>query len=184
MIHDPDLLDRLDALPKEMFEGEVFRATRQNLDPLASSFSGGRWMRRDGAGVLYTSLAREGALAEISFHWAQLDPRPTKPVVLHILRVAAHRTLKLVRTDLATLGVPESTYGAINLPRTQEIGAAVEFLGCDGLISPSARWPCDNLILFPDRLGLDATLEIVTSETVDWVRWSAEHGLLDGSSAT
>lgn len=42
MIHDPDLLDQLDALPKEAFDGEVFRGTRQNLDPLASSYSGGR----------------------------------------------------------------------------------------------------------------------------------------------
>ena len=37
MIHDPDLLDQLDALPKEDFDGEVFRGTRQSLDPLASS---------------------------------------------------------------------------------------------------------------------------------------------------
>ena len=68
MIHDPVLIDQLDAVPKETVDGEVFRGTRQSLDPLASSYSGGRWMRRDGAGVLYTSLAREGALAEISFH--------------------------------------------------------------------------------------------------------------------
>ena len=94
MIHDPDLLDRLDALPKETFDGEVFRGTRQSLDPLASSYSGGRWMRRDGAGVLYTSLAREGALAEISFHWGQLNPRPTKPVILHTLRVASSSNLE------------------------------------------------------------------------------------------
>ena len=63
VIHHRDLLDRLDALPKESFSGDVFRATRQNLDPLASSYSGGRWICRDGAGVLYASLAREGALA-------------------------------------------------------------------------------------------------------------------------
>ena len=69
MIHDRDLLDRLDTLPKEAFDGEVFRGTRQGLNPLAGSFSGGRWMRPDGAAVLYTSLEREGALAEISFHW-------------------------------------------------------------------------------------------------------------------
>lgn len=178
MIHDPDLLDRLEALPKESFGGNVFRGTRQSLDPLASSYSGGRWMRRDGAGVLYTSLAREGALAEISFHWGQLTPRPSKPVVLHALRVVAHRTLKLVRADLAALGVPDSDYGAINLPRTQEIGAAVEFLGCDGLIAPCARWPCDNLILFPDRMGMDATLEVVTSEPVDWITWATAHGVI------
>jgi RES domain len=178
MIHDPDLLDQLDTLPKETFDGEVFRGTRQNLNPLASSYSGGRWMQRDGAGVLYTSLAREGALAEISFHWGRLNPRPTKPVMLHTLRVVAHRTLKLVRADLEALGVPESAYGGVNMPRTQEIGAAVEFLGCDGLIAPCARWACDNLILFPDRMGMDATLEVVQSEVADWVGWATEKGLI------
>lgn len=179
MIHDPDLMERLDALPKESFDGEAFRATRQSLDPLASSYSGGRWMRQDGAGVLYTSLVREGALAEISFHWGQLTPRPTKPVILHTLRVAAHRTLKLVRADLTKLGVPEDTYGGVNIPRTQEIGAAIEFLGCDGLIAPCARWGCDNLILFPDRMSADASLEVVQSEAVDWASWAIAQGLIN-----
>jgi hypothetical protein len=179
MLHDADLLDRLDAVPKETFDGAAFRGTRQSLDPLASSYSGGRWMRRDGAAVLYTSLEREGALAEISFHWGQLAPRPTKPVMVHTLRVVAHRTLKLVRADLEALGVPQSAYEGTNLPRTQEIGAAVEFLGCDGLIAPCARWPCDNLILFPDRMGVDASLELVTSEVVDWVAWATAQDLLE-----
>ena len=178
MLHDSDLLDRLDALPKETFNGEVFRGTRQSLDPLAGSYSDGRWMRRDAAAVLYTSLEREGALAEISFHWGQLTPRPSKPVVLHTLRVSTHRTLKLVRADLATLGLPEVAYGGVNMPRTQQIGAAVEFLGCDGLIAPCARWACDNLMLFPDRMGIDATLETVNSEAVDWLAWATDHGLV------
>ena len=81
-----------------LLKGEVRLASIDHAN------SGGRWMRRDGAGVLYTSLAREGALAEISFHWGQLTPRPTKPVMLHTLRVAAHRTLKLLRADLESLG--------------------------------------------------------------------------------
>jgi len=77
MQHDPDLLEQLDRLPKESFAGEVFRATRQNLDPLMPSTSGGRWMPRDEGPILYTSLLREGALAEIAFHWSQLTPMPT-----------------------------------------------------------------------------------------------------------
>lgn len=178
MVHDPELLEKIDALPKEGFNGSVFRATRQNLNPLVSSFSGGRWMPPGMVGILYTSLMREGALAEISFHWAQLDPRPTKPVVVHRLRVVAHRILKLVRIDLAALGVPESAYGRVNLPQTQQIGAAAEFLGCDGLIAPSARWVCDNLILFPDRMDTDTTLEVSSSETVDWLQWAREQRLI------
>lgn len=92
MVHDPALLDRLDALPKEPFEGEVFRATRLNLNPLAASYNGGRWMPRDVAAILYTSLERAGALAEIAFHWSQLNPRPTKPVLVHRLRDGPAKT--------------------------------------------------------------------------------------------
>lgn len=54
----------------------------------------------------------------------------------------------------------------------------MEFLGCDGLIAPSARWACDNLILFPDRMGVDATLEVAASEAVDWVTWATANGLI------
>ena len=178
MIHDRELLDRLDAFPKETFRGQAFRATRQSLDPLVSSTSGGRWMPVGGPSILYTSLTREGALAEFSFHLAQQNPRPTKPVTLHTLGVVAHRTLKLVRADLAALGVPDSVYQTMNIPRTQAIGAAVEFLGCDGLIAPSARWPCDNLMLFPDSMRADTALEVASSENVDWVNWATDQGLL------
>jgi len=178
VVHDPDLLDRLDALPKETFEGETFRATRLNLDPLAGSYNAGRWMHRDAAAILYTSLARDGALAEIAFYWSQLTPRPTKHVALHRLRVVAHRALRLIRADLAILGVPDTAYKDVNLPRTQEIGSAVEFLGYDGLIAPSARWTCDNLMLFPERMGHDATLELLHSEAVDWITWGKTNGLV------
>ena len=178
MVHDPDLLDRLDALPKESFDGQVYRATRLSLDPLAGSYNGGRWMSRDVAAILYTSLEREGALAEIAFHWSQLHPRPTKPVLVHCLRVVSHRTLRLIRGDITALGVPDSAYQGVNLPRTQAIGAAVEFLGCDGLIAPSARWDCENLMLFPERMGADATLELVNSETIDWFAWGTAQGMI------
>ena len=99
MIRDAELLDHLATLPTEAFSGQVFRATRQSLNPVAASTSGGRWMPTGGASVLYTSLAREGALAEISFHWAQLTPRPSKPAIIHTLNVVAGRTLRLVRAD-------------------------------------------------------------------------------------
>ncbi len=134
-------------------------------------------MRPDAAAVLYTSCQRDGALAEIAFHWSQLTPRPTKPVVVHTLRVVTHRTLRLIRADLATLGVPESVYKNLNPPRTQEIGAAAAFLGCDGLITPSARWPCDNLVLFPEQMDASASVDLITSETVDWAAWATDNGM-------
>lgn len=178
MVHDPDLLDRLDSYPKEQFAGDVFRATRINLNPLAGTYNGGRWMKYDAAAIVYTSLERDGALAEIVFHWSQLNPLPTKPVVVHRLQVNLHRIVRLNHANLAKLGISESNYKNINPARTQEIGAASEFLGCDGLIAPSARWNCESLMLFPQSMNNTATLELKDSENVDWIKWGKTNGLI------
>jgi hypothetical protein len=55
--------------------------------------------------VLYTSLEREGALAELSYHWSQLTPLPSKPAMLHRLAVDTGKTLRLVRASLSHLGI-------------------------------------------------------------------------------
>ena len=125
MLHDPVLLEQLSNLKAERFEGEVFRATRRSLDPLAASTSGGRWAPKGLVPVLYTSLLREGALAEISFHWSQLTPWPSRPAVIHRLGVVAERRLRLLRADLEGLDVDMKLYGQVNYHRTQAIGAAV-----------------------------------------------------------
>lgn len=178
MIHDAALLDRLADLPTESFQGHVFRATRLSLDPLAPSASGGRWGPSGGPSLLYTSLAREGALAEISFHWGQQSPRPSRPAAIHTLRVAAPTTLRLIRADIASLGVADVEYERPNLLRTQEIGSAVEFLGYDGLIAPCARWACDNLMLFTESASFAGTLEVVSREEINWEQWAREQGRL------
>jgi hypothetical protein len=129
--------------------------------------------------VPYTSLTREGALAKLSFHWGQLTPLPTKPAALHRIRVAARSTLKLIETDLLALGVDMEAYRQINYPRTQEIGAAVAFLGCDGLLAPSSRWNSDNLMLFTENHAVSERLEAIESEEVNWLDWAIAHQLLD-----
>jgi hypothetical protein len=178
MRHDADLLERLSAFPTETFDGFAYRATRQSLDPLAFSLRGGRWAPAGEMAVLYTSLERNGALAEIAYHWGQLSPPPSKPVVLHRLRAAARKSLRLIRTDLPLLGVDLSRFGEVRYDRTQEIGAAVAFIGCDGLLAPSARWDCMNLILFNDNPQDE--LRVVETETVDWQQWARDHGMAIG----
>ncbi len=177
-MHDPELLDRLADLPTESFQGLVYRATRLNLDPLVTSSYGGRWGTVGGPSMLYTSLSREGALAEVSYHWAQQTPRPSKPLVLHRLRIGAPRTLRFLRASLEALGVDMKSYAVPNLPSTQAIGAAVEFLGYDGLIAPSARWPCDNLILCPETASFGGTIAAFLSEYVEWLGWARPNGLV------
>ena len=91
--------------------------------------------------------------------------------MLHRVSVRTERTLKLA--DLAAieaLGVSRETYAGLSYERTQEIGDAAAFLGFDGILAPSARWPCQNLILFLDRLA-PHDLVVRESEAVDWIGW-------------
>jgi hypothetical protein len=146
---------------------------------LAASARGGRWSRPNDVATLYTSKVLEGALAEIVYHWSQLSPLPSKPVILHTLKVSTKNTLRISRDDLSTLGIDPDTYATANNPQTQAIGAAVAFLECDGLIAPSARWDCDNLAIFTDHHGVeDNELQAISSEEIDWQSWARDHGLL------
>jgi hypothetical protein len=183
MIHDQGLVDHLSALPVERFEGDVFRATGVSADPLAFSFNGGRWApaARDGVDVpiLYTSLERDGALAEVSSYLALLTPLPTsRPLKVSRLGVSTSKTLHLVRSDLEGLGVDLARYGERDYNRTQSIGAALAFLEIDGLIAPSARWACDNLMIYQINHSLRERLEVLAEENVDWGRWARDNGLL------
>jgi hypothetical protein len=131
--------------------------------------------------TLYTSMERDGALAEISYHWSQLTPIPSKPAAVHRIRVATNKTVRLARAELVRLGVAWEQYGELNYRRTQEIGAALAHLECDGLIAPSARWPCDNVMLFQTNyMGDDDINVLVESNEVDWLSWARDHKLIEG----
>ena len=182
MIHDQGLVDQLSALSVERYEGEVFRATGITADPLASSVSGGRWAPTAEAGVdvpvLYTSFERDGALAEVVSYLMLLTPLPSKPLKVARLGVSTAKTLRLARTSLVELGVDMARYGERDYGRTQSIGAALAFLGLDGLIAPSARWSCDNLTIFTSNSHLSERLEVIGVEHVNWGGWARDNGFL------
>lgn len=179
--HDPDLVDRLASLRSPRFEGVVWRATRFNHDPVAFSHSGGRWAppsSSQSVPVLYTSMDRDGAIAEMTSWLDLLVPRPTKSILVHRLEVKATDVVTMDAEMLAQCGVDFAAYGERSYvamgeappSRTQEIGAALSFLGVDGLIVPSARYPCGNLVLF-DNLDNQVEVDAAVSEEVDWVQW-------------
>jgi hypothetical protein len=66
-------------------------------------------------------------------------PGPRPPKVTR-LAVSTAKTLRLARATLESLDVDVMRYGERDYARTQEIGAALAFMGLDGLIAPSARW--------------------------------------------
>src|SRR5437764_1151143 len=93
-----------------------------------------------GTSVLYTSLVREGALAELCSFLADLTPIPkARPIKVSRLKLTASRVVSLSMDEVGKLGVEKSRFGERDYRRTQEIGAALSFLEYDGLIAPSAR---------------------------------------------
>jgi hypothetical protein len=94
------------------------------------------------------------------------------------LAVSTAKTLRLARADLEQLGVDMALYGERDYVRTQSIGAALAFLGLAGLIAPSARWSCDNLMIFTENHSLNHKLEVVSAEEVEWQPWARSHGFL------
>ena len=170
---DLGLLDAIDAFKKEPFEQHVWRVAREERNPTLGAPSNSWWC--DGTfDVLYTSLARDGAVAEIH---ELLTLQPVFPSKLrffvHRIAVHARRTLRLADlSTLGSLGVDVSRYRERDYSATQPIADAAYFLGFDGLLAPSARWQCLNAILFTDRVP-PGDLEIVESEPdpVDWAAW-------------
>ena len=187
MHYDPDLADRLGSLSTEAFDGEVFRATRPSVDPTAPSLYGGRWGRpqndEPGTSVLYTSLARDGAIAEVVFFLSEQTPMPgSRNLKITRMAVTTSKTLRLVHADFSKFGIDPARYGERDYARTQEIGSTLAWLGLDGLIAPSARWKCDNLVLFTEKHALSEKLDPIDEELIEWRAWAKEHGMIPPDS--
>lgn len=181
MIHDQALVDKLGALPTQPFEDRLYRATHISADPLAPTTTGGRWSlppdHDPGVSVLYTAFDRNGAIAEVVSFLADQTPMPgPRSIKVTELMVTCSRTLILPREALEALSVDFSRYGKRDYVVTQKIGSAIAFLGIEALITPSARWKCDNLTIFTNNHSMNERLEPTSSEEVEWREWAKKHG--------
>src|SRR5436190_18817148 len=91
---DLELLDAIDKLARTVFEGPVWRVVRETRDVLQAARVGARWDPGTFA-VLYTSLARDGAVEEGYFHLARQPVFPSIPFELHPIRVRSRKILRL-----------------------------------------------------------------------------------------
>ena len=171
--HDRELLDALEAHPAEAFQGEIWRVTAQGRDALHASSAGGRWIPQREFEVLCTSLAWVGALAEIGDRLALEPVWPSRIAhTLHRITARTDRTLRFADLDgLAPLGVGVRRYAGFDYAATQAVAAAAYILEFDGLIVPSARGPALNLVIFTEKPGPGAVLEMAASEPVDGSAW-------------
>jgi hypothetical protein len=170
---DLALLDSIDALDREVVSLEAWRVVRIGRDPLQGAPSRSRWCNET-FDVLYTSLERDGAVAEI---FSLLNSQPVFPTKIeahaHLISVNLTRVLRLDGMEsLAALGVEVSRFKERDYVRTQAIADAAHFLDFEGLIVPSARWNCLNLVIFSDRIVPDAISHKESeSEPIDWTAW-------------
>jgi RES domain-containing protein len=174
--HDRELLDALESYPSEAFTGETWRVTTKGRDALRGSTAGGRWSPPGEFEVLYTSLARAGALAEIGYRLS-LEPVWPSRIEHELHRITARTNNSLRFADvssLSTLGVDVSRYASFEYSVTRAIAAAAFFLDFDGLIVPSARITELNLVIFAEKLGIGERLKLEASEPVDWSTWRSQ----------
>jgi RES domain-containing protein len=170
--HDDRLLDALDDLDGIAFAGIVWRVVRAGRSVLDGSRGAGRWNPAH-LSVLYCAQDADGALAEIFFHLSRgqsVFPSRMKHDLFK-LQVRTANTLQLLDMDqLRRLGVDDARYRELLYQRTQEIADAAAFLGFDGLIAPSARYECNNLILFLQEFDPE-NIEVMAQTPADWSAW-------------
>lgn len=155
----------------------VVRAV-DDRSPLDGSRGAGRWNPAS-LSVLYGAMEADGAIAEIHHHVSLGEPVFPSRIRHNLfeLRVDISETLAFADLDaLAALGVEKGRYREMLYSRTQEIAAAAAFMGFHGIVAPSARWQCQNIVLFLDQLGdLDEAVEEVSSTPVDWKAWRSRN---------
>jgi hypothetical protein len=168
-----DLVGGIDGVP---YDGNMWRVVRQGRDVLDGSRGSGRWNTSE-MSVLYGAAIPDGAIFEIHFHLNQgQSVFPSRMQHdLFALSVKAQQTLMLAEMQqLRRLGVEDSRYRELLYDRTQEIAAAAMFLGFDGLIAPSARWECQNIVLFLDAINPE-DIRTISRQPVDWKAWRQTH---------
>lgn len=174
--HDDRLLDALGEMSGQSFSGTMWRVVRVGRSYIDGSRGAGRW-NPSSLSVLYGAQEANGAIAEIHYHLNRgqsVFPSRMRHELVE-LRIKTSATLRLADMDaLRHLDVDVSRYKEMLYWRTQEIADAAAFMGFDGIIAPSARWRCQNIVLFLDELDLD-DIEYVKSDPVNWRDWRAEN---------
>lgn len=176
-IRDRSLLDALENLEKAHFSGTVWRSVREGRSPTGCWRAGGRWDDRS-FDVLYTSEKQQGAIEERRFHLFRGQPFPPSRVRYELfeLRVKLSAIISFLGlAALQSIGMDTSSYGAVSYdnkeveyPRSQQIAEACFFLGADGILVPSARYECQNLIIFCEQ-DTYMEIELVRSHgPIDW----------------
>jgi len=158
---DPRFLDLLEENVVPSWSGRVWRQVLGNSDPLRANLRGARW-NPPGTEALYCSLSPDTAEAEIDYLLSR-QPVPTQEARVTIeLTVDLTRVVDLQQIEpLEAFGIQRPDIVGMQYESPQLIGRAVAWLGCAGLLIPSARHPGSNLVIFTNAMAPGDTIDPV-----------------------
>jgi RES domain-containing protein len=127
---------------------------------------GARWNPPE-VPAIYTSLSRDGVLAEAEYQMSMEPLRPRVRRTLYEIEVSLSSVLDLSsQSALSVLGLSLSDLATIDHTKCQMVGGAIEHLEHDGLLVPSARALATNLVIYPNRQNEDYTFRVMSQEVV------------------
>lgn len=149
MIYSTVLLESLAKLPRSAWQGIVYRHMFGLNSPKRENRLGARWNPPD-VPAIYCCLEQETAVSEGDF---QISTQPFRPIAerrIHRVEVSLNGVVQLTDWQLLeSLGIDRASYADIEPPRCKEIGGALQYLGHDGILVPSARHKGLNLVIYP-----------------------------------
>jgi RES domain-containing protein len=160
---DPSLLDALEERIVQ-WAGECWRQVFEGTEPLKANVRGSRW-NPPGVEALYVSLSAETAAAEIS-HLVSRQPLPiTAPRITYKLRASLDKVIKLEElSSLEQFGLTAQLLFGDSHDAPRHLGDAANWLGCQGLLIPSARHEGHNLVIFMNNLSDNSGIDVLYRE--------------------
>jgi len=160
------MLDILQSAAVSAWEGTVYRHMFGSHPAARSNTEGARW-NAPGLGAIYTSCERETALAEAEYYISMQPLRPRAKRTLFTIHVSLKNAIDLTAGDLlARLGITHDVLCSIDHSPCRTLGEAVNWLGHDGLLVPSARRSGGtNVVIFQQDLAISA-FEVTDQEII------------------
>lgn len=156
---DPDLVERLDQLPRQPLQTVAYRHVSKDRQPLSGEgarIQGGRWNPAESFPTLYVGLTEDIVAAEFR-RLALRSGRSTADFLpRQLYEVDVRLQLVLDLTDgkhVAALGLDAPDLVSDDLTKCQALGDAAHYLGTEAVLAPSAAGAGVALAVFTDRLG-------------------------------
>jgi RES domain-containing protein len=166
MIYSPDMLDVLQSAAVSAWEGTVYRHMFGAYEPSRGNTGGARW-NPPGLEAIYTSCERETALAEAEYAISLQPLKPKARRTLYTIRVSLTKVIDLAAPPLLSqLGITDDVLSGLDHSPCRVIGAAVNWLGHDGMLVPSARRrDGTNLVIYPKDLST-STFDVISEDVI------------------